>query len=191
MLFHPLADGAVLSPLEPWQAADFAAHVERERAHLAPWLPWATRVVDEASARTFLQRYADSQAADGGRLYGIRLAGALAGGVLFRVFEPAYGTCEVGVWLAAGAQGRGLVTRAAAALIDWAFDERRMGRVEWRTLPDNARSIAAAKRLGMTREGVLRSAYPIGGARHDVEVWSVLPDEWRARRAHLAPAPRS
>ena len=181
MLFHPLVGGAVLTALEPWQAAEFAAHVDRERAHLAPWLPWAGRVVDEDSAREFLQRYADSQAADGGRLYGIRDGGALVGGALYRVFEPRFGSCEVGVWLAAGAQGRGLVTSAAAVLIDWAFDARGMGRVEWRTVPGNARSIATAKRLGMTREGVLRSAYPMGGVRYDVEVWSVLPQEWRAR----------
>jgi RimJ/RimL family protein N-acetyltransferase len=55
--------------------------------------------------------------------------------------------------------------------------------VEWHTVPDNARSIAAARRLGMTREGVLRSAYPLGGVRHDVEIWSVLPAEWKARRS--------
>jgi RimJ/RimL family protein N-acetyltransferase len=174
MLAIALADNAELRALEPWQAAEFAAHVEHARAHLAPWLPWASAVVDEDSARGFLQRYADEQARDGGRVYGIWLDGGLVGGTLFRVFEPRFGVCEIGVWLAPEAQGRGLVTRAAQRMIEWAFDVRGMARVEWRTVPENARSIATAKRLGMSLDGVLRQAYPVNGVRHDVEVWSLL-----------------
>jgi RimJ/RimL family protein N-acetyltransferase len=174
MLGFPLGDGAELRALEPWQAAEFADHVERARAHLAPWLPWATTVVDEASARAFLQRYAEERARDGGRVYGIWLGGELAGGTLFRVFDTRFGVCEVGVWLAPQAEGRGLVTRAARRMIEWAVRERGMARVEWRCVPTNERSIAVAKRLGMTRDGVLREAFPHQGVRHDVEVWSLL-----------------
>ncbi|WP_326556306.1 GNAT family N-acetyltransferase [Micromonospora sp. NBC_01796] len=173
MLGHPLAPGAELRPLEPWQAAEFAGYVEQHRAHLAPWLPWAVSITDTESARRFLQRYADSQAADGGRIFGIRLDGVLVGGVLFRVFDPRAGVCEIGVWLAPQAQGRGLVTLAARHLIDWALGVRGLTRVEWRTVPDNNRSIAAARRLGMTREGVLRQAFPHNGVRHDVEIWAL------------------
>ena len=177
MLAFPLAGNAELRALEPWQATEFAAHVERARAHLAPWLPWASTVVDEDTARAFLQRYADEQARDGGRIYGIWLDGTLVGGTLFRVFEPRFGTCEIGVWLAPEAQGRGLVTRAVRRMIEWAFEVRGMARVEWRTVPENARSIAAAKRLGMSLDGVLRQAYPVNGVRHDVEIWSLLAGE--------------
>lgn len=53
---YPLSPGAELRPLEPWQAAEFAAHVAAARDHLAPWLPWARTVVDTESARAFLQR---------------------------------------------------------------------------------------------------------------------------------------
>jgi ribosomal-protein-serine acetyltransferase len=186
MFAYPLADGAELRPLEPWQAAEFAAYVDRARAHLAPWLPWATAVTDEESAREFLQRYADSLASDEGRIYGIWLDGALVGGTLFRVFDTRFGVCEVGVWLAPEVEGRGLVTRAVRHMIDWAVGARGMARVEWRVVPENARSIAGAKRLGMTRDGVLRQAFPLNGVRHDVEVWSVLADEWRGGQFHGA-----
>ena len=174
MLGFGLGDRAELRALEPWQAAEFAAHVDRARAHLAPWLPWASVVVDEDSARAFLQRYADEQARGGGRTYGIWLDNVLVGGALFRVFDVHSGSCEIGVWLDPEAQGRGLVTRACRGLIDWAIDVRGMARVEWRCVPHNARSVAAAKRLGMRRDGVLREAFPMAGVRYDVEVWSVL-----------------
>jgi RimJ/RimL family protein N-acetyltransferase len=184
MLAWPLADGAELRPLEPWQAAEFAACIDRARDHLAPWLPFARMITDADTAREWLQRYADEQARDGGRVYGIWLDDVLVGGVLFRVFDTRVGTCELGVWLAPQAQGRGLVTRAAHRLIDWAVGIRGMVRVEWRAVPDNVRSIAVAKRLGMTREGVLRQAgLPIDGVHEDIEVWSLLADEWQRGKA--------
>src|ERR1700754_2706992 len=99
MLGVSLGDGAERRALEPWLAPEFAEHVDRARAHLAPWLPWATRVVDEDSACEFLQRYADDQAQDGGRVYGLWLDGTLSGGTLFRVFDVRFGVCEIGVWL--------------------------------------------------------------------------------------------
>ena len=177
MLTLALGDDAELRALEPWQAAEFAAHVDEARPHLAPWLPWANSVTDEAGARAFLQRYADRQAADAGRIYGIWLGARLVGGALFRVFDAESGVCEVGVWLAPDVQGRGLVTRAAGHLIQWAFEVRGMTRVEWHCVPHNTRSIAVARRLGMSRDGVLRSAFPFNGERYDVEVWSLLAGE--------------
>ncbi|MEV1154203.1 GNAT family protein [Micromonospora chokoriensis] len=179
MLFRPLTEHATLHPLEPWQAAEFAAFVDRARPHLAPWLPWARSITDQASAHAFLQRYADAQAQDARRIYAIRIDGLLVGGTLFRAFDAASGVCEIGVWLAPEAQGRGLVTRAAEAMIDWAIHERGMSRVEWLTVPANQRSQAVARRLGMRRDGVLRQAFLLGDERHDVEVWSLLASEWR------------
>ncbi|CAM5242760.1 hypothetical protein STENM223S_01782 [Streptomyces tendae] len=57
-----------------------------------------------------------------------------------------------------------------------------MHRVEWRAAAANRPSVDAARRLGMTRDGVRREA-PYRGARQDMEVWSVLAPEWRAARA--------
>jgi RimJ/RimL family protein N-acetyltransferase len=92
LLAYPLGDGAELRALEPWQAAEFAAFVDRARAHLAPWLPWATSITGPGPAHEFLQHYADDQARDGGRIYGIWLGGVLVGGTLFRVFDALTGS---------------------------------------------------------------------------------------------------
>ncbi|NRQ40708.1 GNAT family N-acetyltransferase [Nonomuraea sp. NN258] len=180
MFALPLDDQAQLRPLEPWQAPEFLAHIDRARPNVDPWIPWASRSTDLASATAVLQRYADSQAADGGRIYGIWLEGRLVGGVMFVTFDAGSGVCEIGCWLEADGAGRGLVTRSCRALIDWAFKERGMSRVEWWVAPENVRSVAAARRLGMTREGVLRRRYPHRGVRQDSEVWAVLADEWPA-----------
>lgn len=182
MLSLRLSDDAELRALEPWQAPEFARHVEDAQEHLARWLPWGRTAADVEVAEKLLQRYADAQARGEGRILGIWVDGKLAGGVLFRVWENARGMCELGVWLAPEAVGRGLITRAATEMIDWAFHARGMHRVEWRCAPENERSSAVARRLGMTKEGTLRESFEHNGVRHDTEVWAVLAPEWSARR---------
>ncbi|MEU2671640.1 GNAT family protein [Streptomyces sp. NPDC007164] len=178
MFTLPLGDTAQLRPLEPWHAQEFLAHIDRARPHVDPWIPWATFSTDRASATAVLQRYADKQAGDAARIYGIWLDGTLVGGVMFTRFDSTSGVCEVGCWLEAAGEGRGLVTRACRALLDWAFTERGMSRAEWWVWSGNTRSVEVARRLGMTRDGVLRKHTEYQGERRDIEVWSVLAEEW-------------
>jgi RimJ/RimL family protein N-acetyltransferase len=179
-------DGAELRPLEPWHAQEFLAHLDRGREFIGQYISFGSRETDVESARALLTRYAEKHAADSGSLHGIWLDGKLAGGVLFRTFDAQQGTCEVGCWLEPAAAGRGLVTRAMRVLLDWAFDERGMHRVEWYAASANQPSVNVARRLGMTRDGVLRESHLHRGTRQDIEIWSVLAPEWRAARARAA-----
>src|ERR1700712_3590622 len=91
---------ATLRPLEPWQADEFAAHMDRAREHIRPWVGPSFVTTDLDGARATLQRYADATARDGNRIFGIWLDGTdaptLVGGVMFVEFSAASGTCEIG-----------------------------------------------------------------------------------------------
>lgn len=69
-------------------------------------------------------------------------------------------------------------------LIDWAVLERGVARVEWHTNARNERSLAVARRLGFSLDGRRSSGRPAsaGGRKNDMQVWSVLADDWRPRR---------
>ena len=84
---------------------------------------------------------------------------------------------QFGYWLAAGARGRGLATRAVTLMTGWLFD---LGpaRVFLTIQSDNAASAAVARRAGFTYEGTLRADGVWQGQRKDVDVFAVLPDEW-------------
>lgn len=172
--------GAELRPLEPWRAEEFLAHMDRGREFIRQYVALPDAVTDLASSHSYLQGYAEKAATDTGRIHGIWLDGRLVGGVLLRTMDVGQGTAEAGCWLEPSAVGKGLVTRAARLLIDWAVEERGIHRVEWLASAANEPSIAVARRLGMTRDGVLRESYLYRGKRHDIEVWSVLAPEWRA-----------
>jgi RimJ/RimL family protein N-acetyltransferase len=162
-------DGAELRPLEPWQAPELLAHMDRGREFVGRYIALPDFVADLDSTRAYLRTYAEKAANDTGRLYGIWADGRLVGGVLFRTMDLAGGTAEAGCWLEPAAAGRGLVTRAARVIIDWAVEERGIHRVEWLAASENEASIAVARRLGMTRDGVLRESYLYRGKRHDME----------------------
>ncbi|MFF0429703.1 GNAT family N-acetyltransferase [Streptomyces sp. NPDC004520] len=172
-------DGAELRPLEPWQAEEFLAHMDRGREFIGARNGLPDVVTDLESSRAYLRLYAEKVAADSGRIHGIWLDGTLVGAVILRRLDTAAGTAEAGCWLEPSAAGKGLVTRAARALIDWAIRVRGVHRVEWVVSSDNEPSIAVARRLGMTREAVLRESYDYRGKRHDEEIWSVLSPDWK------------
>ncbi|MFC5502081.1 GNAT family N-acetyltransferase [Lysinimonas soli] len=196
MFAAQLTPTATLRPLEPHQAGEFAAHMDRAREHIRPWVGPSFVTDDVAGARATLQKYADATARDGNRIFGIWLDGTpgtdgtggtpgptLVGGVMFVEFSAAAGTCEIGCWLEPSAEGRGLITAACRMLLAYAFDERGLHRAEWRCRADNARSSAVAERLGMTIEGVLREAWKVGDTFYDKQVWSVLATERREPHA--------
>ncbi|GAB2818548.1 GNAT family protein [Lentzea nigeriaca] len=178
MFVRSLGDGAELRPLEPWQAEEFFAHIERGREFIAQHIAFADAAKDLDSARKLLQRYADNTAADTARICGIWLDDKLVGGVMLRQMDVPQGLAEVGCWLEPSATGKGLITKASRMIIDWAIRERGMYRVEWRVSSENAPSIAVAQRLGMVKDGVLRKYFLYRGVRQDLEVWSVLAPEW-------------
>ena len=183
MFSTTLSSGASLRPLEPWRAEEFAAHLDRAREHLRPWVGPSFVTVDVAGARATLGRYAERAARDGAGIYGIWADDVLVGGVMFVEFSSATGVFEIGCWLEPGAEGHGHITSAVRELLAYAFDERGMHRAEWRCRSDNGRSSAVARRLGMTLEGVLREAWPVGDVFYDKQVWSLLASEWQAASA--------
>ncbi|MGY1436210.1 GNAT family N-acetyltransferase [Streptomyces reniochalinae] len=198
MFAIPLGDDAAeLRPLEPWQAGEFLAHMERGREFIGQHIGFPDLATDLESSRACLRSYADKAAADTGRIHGIWTdvprgspgsGGKLVGGVLFRTMDAAQGVAEAGCWLEPAAVGKGLITRACRTVIDWVIEERGFHRVEWLVSAANEPSVAVARRLGMTRDGVLRESYLYRGKRADMEIWSVLAPEWRAaKRAAAGP----
>jgi RimJ/RimL family protein N-acetyltransferase len=81
---------------------------------------------------------------------------------------------ELGYWLVPAARDRGLATAATSLLIDWAFANLDLERIEFAILPDNLASQRVAKRLGATPEGLRRRSHQsTDGRRWDMTIWSV------------------
>lgn len=100
--------------------------------------------------------------------------GALLGSIGLMTIDRARGYAEIGYWLAAGARGRGIMTRAVRLLCDHAAVTLGLTTIEILTDRDNARSRAVAERAGFTRTEELRPRpriEPPGPPTHRVYVW--------------------
>lgn len=188
-LYLELGDDAFVRTFTPDDAGTVFALVDAERERLRRWFPWVdpTRTVEEQ--RTWIERALASEhdrEANGIWLTGGEAgAGQLAGTIGLSV-NPLDNGGEIGYWLAERHEGRGLVTRASAALIDVAFDRLGLHRVQIRAAVPNERSRAVAERLGLTREGVLREQGLTGvGTYEDMVVYGVLDREWPDLRARV------
>lgn len=113
---------------------------------------------------------------------------AFAGGVLvgftgYLAIAPTRDALEIGsTYLAPDARGTGLNRRLKALLIDHAI-ACGFQRIEFRVDARNGRSQAAVLKLGAVREGLLRRERKTWtGHVRDTAIFSILADEWQARR---------
>nr|WP_295667608.1 GNAT family N-acetyltransferase [Sphingomonas sp.] len=87
---------------------------------------------------------------------------------------------EVGWGLSAEFAGKGYALEAASAAMDYAFDTLGWASAIHTIHPDNAASIALAKRLGSINQGRVTLPAPLQGSV--VDAWGQSAAEWRARR---------
>jgi ribosomal-protein-alanine N-acetyltransferase len=79
--------------------------------------------------------------------------------------------------------GNGRMTRAVAAIVEFAFGRLRLHRVEAACIPENAPSIALLERNGFRREGYARGYLKIDGAWRDHVLFALLESDARTKPA--------
>jgi len=106
--------------------------------------------------------------------------GKYAGSTRFYDIQPQNLTLQLGyTWYGKDFRGTGLNKHCKFLLLQFAFEELGMERVEFRADARNERSIAAMKSIGCTVEGIMRSNVPTrDGGRRDSIILSILKSEW-------------
>jgi ribosomal-protein-serine acetyltransferase len=163
--------------LDEGDADELYRLIDENRAHLAYWLPWAADHTPEAT-RQFIRLTQRQAAANDGFQAALVCEGAIVGVAGFLAVSWPHGSTSIGYWLSERHQGRGLMTSAVRALIEHAFGEWDLHRVEIRAATGNARSRRIPERLGFREEGVLRGAERIGERYNDLTVYGILAPEW-------------
>lgn len=101
--------------------------------------------------------------------------------------QPANGAIELGnIWFAPPLQRTRASTEAMFLLMSLAMDTLEYLRLVWKCNSLNAPSRRAAERLGYVFEGVLRAHLVVKQRRRDTAYFSILQDEWPARRAAIS-----
>jgi ribosomal-protein-alanine N-acetyltransferase len=106
------------------------------------------------------------------------------GSLGFYKWAPSAGyQAEMGYDLVKEHWGKGIMTEAMKAVIDFGFEKMELHRIEVFIMPRNKRSIKLVKNLGFKREGLLRERYfdEFGHYTDDV-LFSMLRTDWKEKR---------
>ncbi len=103
------------------------------------------------------------------------LVGAI--GLVFHLFDNA----EMGYWIGVPDWNQGYATEAAGALLKYGFEDLGLHRIQATHFTRNPASGRVMEKLGMKHEGRLRGYVRKWGVYEDVEMRSILRDEYSDR----------
>ncbi len=175
-----------IEPLTPAHAEDL-----REAARFPEIWQWTLRKIDsDASFDAWLAWSLEEAKSERALVFAIREAatGRAIGSTRYFDIQPANRGLEIGfTWLTPRVWRTTVNTECKYLLLRHAFEQLGCVRVQLKTNSKNARSRAAITRIGGTMEGILRrSALEADGVSfRDTVFFSILDDEWPARKAML------
>ncbi|MEU8451262.1 GNAT family N-acetyltransferase [Streptomyces globisporus] len=174
----PYGESTVTGPwglrLRRWREEDLPAVLRAyEDPAMRRWL--ASQVSGADGAADWLEVQRTGWAAGTRFAFAVTESGredGLLGNVVMKQLDLVNGRAEMGYWTTAPARGRGVASRALAALTDWAFTtfaEQGLTRLELLHQVDNVASCRVAERCGYPLARVIPALppdYPLDGHVH-------------------------
>lgn len=179
--------GIYLRPPRPQDWAEWAELRAESRRFLIPWEPsWPGDCLTKPAFNRRIER--QSREWRQGRSYNfltVRQAdNRIIGGVsLSRVLRGVAQSGMIGYWVGEPYARKGHTTQAVSLLLDYAFGDLGLNRVEAATLPHNKASRTLLQRLNFNEEGFMRKYLRINGAFQDHVLYAMISDEWPVNTA--------
>ncbi|MBK8251693.1 MAG: GNAT family N-acetyltransferase [Polyangiaceae bacterium] len=174
---HPVVtDRLFLVPIDVNDGQDLWFAVNGSRDTLRRFLPWVSYHNDITASVRFAEACALDW--DQGRAFRFvirdREKKKLLGVVGLESLVHMHRSCELGYWLTDEASGKGFMTEAASAALDYAFGRIGAHRVRIAAATDNHPSLGVIGRLGFRFEGIAREAEWCDGRWLDHAVFALL-----------------
>jgi ribosomal-protein-serine acetyltransferase len=172
-------DEIELNVMEDADAEAFHRMNSTDNANMRLWLPARDTERTLEETREFIQDLREGFVENKGLAAGIWYKGKLVGFVDAQRIMWSHKKTEIGYWLGTSFEGKGIMTRACRAIIDYNFSELGLNRIEIECAADNRPSREIPERLGFTQEGVIRQAAWLNGRFVDYVLYGLLAEEWR------------
>jgi ribosomal-protein-serine acetyltransferase len=172
-----------LEPLARTRAGHLWAAAEASLVELRPWMAWAAKTSLEET-KTFAAN-AEAQWAGGTVFHFVIVKdGEVIGSVGLEVKREELDRLGVlGYWVRSDQCGCGYATEASSSVVDFAFRELGLHRIELRAGVGNVASQRVAEKLGFRREGTLRQGSRGAESAYDCYLYGLLASDPRPSRA--------
>lgn len=171
-----VSDDIALYPLSVDDIFKIFNTLNNEREYLREWLPFVdtTREVEDTGnyVRYVLQT-ADKQ-------FTIYYNDQFVGLIGFKDTDADNKKIEIGYWLSQNAQGKGIMTQSVSKLVEYAFNEMGMNRIQIKVAVGNNKSRRIPEKLGFQMEGIERDGeLLVDNVFTDIAVYSLLRKEYK------------
>ena len=165
-----------IRPLEMRDARAVYEAVDESRLEVSRWMDWCRPTYGPRDAEAWIRSTMLGREEGSCFQFGIfaRRRRRLLGACGLSHIEPQVRLANLGYWVRTRASGRGIAPEAACRVIDWAFANTDLQRIEILAAVGNLRSQRVAEKLGATREGVLRSRLAVFGKHYDAVMFSII-----------------
>jgi RimJ/RimL family protein N-acetyltransferase len=171
----PRATGVSIRPYRLDDAPALLEAALESVAEVAPFMPWCRSDLTVEEMRDWIE--SQVQAFATGRAFEFVIAsadGRLLGGCGLNQIDEVNRRANLGYWVRSSATRRGAASAAVRQLVQWAFQNTDLVRLEVVVATDNTPSLRTAARAGAAREGLLRKRLRLHGAAHDAVVFSFV-----------------
>jgi len=119
---------------------------------------------------------------NGVRPWGIewKETGTLIGTIDFIWWDTKHQVAEVGYALSSDYWGKGIMTEALSAVINFGFREMNLVRIQAKCVVENIGSARVMEKSGMTYEGVQRKGILLKGKHRDLKMYGITNDEFKS-----------
>jgi ribosomal-protein-serine acetyltransferase len=161
---------------------ELAELVKQNLPHLGPWMIWAIGGYDVEHAGSFIRQNLKDISEGKIPTFGIFYHGKISGCIGFVKIDRENKAAEIGYWISAEHEGKGLITKCCRALIEYSFNELDMRQVEIRSAASNLRSRAVPERLGFKLEGQYVGEHRLPGGNDDLVIYLMTHQIWDTNR---------
>lgn len=178
MFTQEVKDGLALALVQPSFAKQYLQIVAQEREYLGQWLSWPAYADSEAFFLNFVQNSLQSYAAGKSWTCAMIYRGQVVGNISFNTINTELKKVEIGYWLSQQYQGRGIVSQSVKKMVEIAFHQLEMEKVQISAAVENRPSRRVCERLGFELEGVITRAENLNGMVVDHAIYGMSREKW-------------
>lgn len=142
--------------LDTKYSSDFFDLIEHNRSYLREWLGWLDNIQNLIHLNRFVDAAIDDYADKRSLRAWIWHDEKIVGIIHLVEIDWRNRKAMIGYWIGKEHQGKGLATKSCQALVDFAFKEWKLNRIEIRCAVKNIASQIIPRKLGFKEEGLLR-----------------------------------